>query len=414
VSRNPTLQVALALVLGFVAGIVLRDSGAVPFVEPVGTVWINAIRMPVLPLIVCLLISAIAGSQDSRRIGVLGVRSLAVIVAMLAVFAVIMTPLTPLLLGDLRFDPESTAALRQAARFDPALMQNVSLREWLLSLVPANPVRAAADGSLLPLVIFSVAYGLALAATRDAVRDTHVRFCQGVADAMTVVIRWVLAVAPIGVFALAFSVGAHLGIAAAGAIIRYILVVAGCLTVALGVLYAVTVLFGGIPLRTFAAAVLPAQTIAFSSRSSLASLPVLISDARTKLRLSESVVGFVLPLGASIFKLNSPITWPLGAMLVAQLYGIEFGGSKLAIFAAGSVVLALTTPGIPSGGFFVQAPLYLSVGLPPEGLGILIAIDFIPDLFKTTLNVTSYASVALIVTRGERPGKGGQEAGTDS
>lgn len=400
--RNPTLQVALALVVGFIAGIALHTTGITPWVEPIGTLWINAIRMPVIPLIVCLLISAIGASRDTRQIGTLGLRSLGVLILMLSVMAIIMTPLAPALLGGLQFDPESTASLRAAAKFDTTLLQNVTLREWLLSLVPNNPIRAAADGALLPLVVFSVAYGLALSAVGDPMRETHVRFCQGVAEAMTIVIKWVIVVAPIGVFALAFSVGSHLGVAAAGAIVVYILVVAGCLIVALGLLYVITVRFGRISLRTFASALLPAQTIAFSSRSSLAALPVLISDARTKLRLSEAVAGFVLPLGASIFKLNSPITWPLGAVLVAQLYGVDFSGTKLIIFAVGSIVLALTTPGIPSGGFFVQAPLYLQVGLPPEGLGILIAIDFIPDLFKTTLNVTSYASVALIVSRGER------------
>jgi Na+/H+-dicarboxylate symporter len=406
VLRNPALQVAFALVAGFLAGLGLRGTPIPAVVEPIGTLWINAIRMPVLPLIVFLLIAAIGGSRDTRRIGALGIRSLAVIAVLLSVFAAIMTPLAPALLGNVQFDPASTASLREAARFDPAVLQSVSLRDWVLSLVPNNPIRSAADGALLPLVVFSVAYGLALAALPDALREPHVRFCQGVADAMTVVIRWVIVVAPIGVFALAMSVGTHLGIAAAGAIVRYIVTVAACLTVALGVLYVITVRFGRVSLRTFAAAMLPAQTIAFTSRSSLAALPVLIADARRRLRLSESVVGFVLPLGASIFKLNSPISWPLGAVLVAQLYGVDFSGASLVIFAIGSVVLALTTPGIPSGGFFVQAPLYLQVGLPPEGIGILIAIDFVPDLFKTTLNVTSYASVALIVSRDEeRPEK---------
>src|SRR6185503_3126093 len=160
-------------------------------------------------------------------------------------------------------------------------------------------------------------------------------------------------------------------------------------------------------------ALVPAQTIAFTSRSSLAALPVLLTDAQQKLGVSPTVAGFVLPLCASIFKPNSPITWPLGAVLVSQLYGVEFAGTNLVIFAIGSVILSLTVPGIPSGGFFVQAPLYIAVGLPPEGLGILIAIDFIPDLFKTLLNLTSYASTALLVRRvdPQETGNRKQEAG---
>jgi proton glutamate symport protein len=269
--------------------------------------------------------------------------------------------------------------------------------------VPNNPIRAAADGALLPLVIFSLGYGLALSRVSDRNRETHVRFFQGVADAMSTIIRWVVIVAPIGVFALAVSVGARLGAAAAGAIIAYILACVICLSVAIVLLYVVTSRLGRVPIRTLAPALLPAQTIAFTSRSSLAALPVLLTDAQQRLGVTPTVAGFVLPLCASIFKPNSTITWPLGAVLVAQLYGVEFAGTNLLMFAIGSVILSLTVPGIPSGGFFVQAPLYLAVGLPPEGLGILIAIDFIPDLFKTLLNLTSYASTALMVSRDRRP-----------
>ena len=395
---RPTLQVAIALLAGFVAGIVLRGTPVPRWIEPLGTLWINAIRMPVLPLIVTMLIASIAGSRDPRQVGTLGARTLLVMLALLSVFAVIMAPLSKVLLGGLSFDPASTAALREAARFDPSLLQQVSLREWLLSLVPNNPIRAAADGALLPLVIFSLAYGLALSRVSDGIRETHVRFCQGVADAMATIIRWVVVVAPIGVFALAISVGARLGAAAAGAIIVYIVACVVALSIAIALLYLITTRLGGVSLREFGLALLPAQTIAFTSRSSLAALPVLLSDAQSKLRLPASVAGFVLPLCASIFKLNSPITWPLGAVLVSRLYGVDFGGTNLVIFAIGSVILSLTVPGIPSGGFFVQAPLYMAVGLPPEGLGILIAVDFIPDLFKTTLNLTSYASTALLVS----------------
>lgn len=410
--RSPTLQVAAALVGGFIAGMLLRSTDVPRYIEPLGTIWINAIRMPVLPLIVMMLIALIAGSKDTRQIGTLGGRTLLVMLALLSLFALIMMPLAKALLGGLTFAPASTAALREAARFDPALLQQVSLREWLLSLVPNNPIRAAADGALLPLVIFSLAYGMALSRVADGIRETHVRFCQGVADAMTTIIRWVVILAPIGVFALAVSVGARLGAAAAGAIVVYILACVISLTVALVLLYVIMWRAAGVPLGVLAAALLPAQTIAFTSRSSLAALPVLLTDAQQRLGMSKAVAGFVLPLCASIFKLNSPITWPLGAVLVSQLYGVDFGGTNLVIFAIGSVILSLTVPGIPSGGFFVQAPLYLAVGLPPEGLGILIAVDFIPDLFKTLLNLTSYAGTALIVSRGAKEtGDGRQETG---
>jgi Na+/H+-dicarboxylate symporter len=298
-----------------------------------------------------------------------------------------------------QLDEASTASLRAAARIDPTVLRTISLTDWFLSLVPNNPIRTAADGALLPLVVFSVAYGLALSRVGEGLREGHVTFFRGVAEAMTVIIRWVLAVAPIGVFALAVSIGAHLGLSAAGAIAYYIAMMCALLIIGLGILYLITVRLAHVPMATFARALFPAQSIAISSRSSLAALPVLIDDARTHLKLPDSITSFVLPLGASIFKLNSPITWPLGAALVAQLYGVDFAGTNVLIFAIGTVILGFTVPGIPSGGFFVQAPLYAAVGLPPEGIGLLIAVDLIPDMFKTTLNVTSYASAGLLVAQ---------------
>jgi Na+/H+-dicarboxylate symporter len=401
-SRNPALRVALVLVAGFLVGIYTRGTVVPRVFEPIGSMWVSAIRMPVLPLIVCMLISAVAGARDARTIGSLAARTLLVFLAMVTFYQVLMAPAAVALMHNVQLDPASTASLRATARIDPTVLQKLSLQDWFVSLVPSNPVKAAVDGALLPLVVFSLAYGMALSRVPPGLRDAHVNFFRGVADAMTVIIRWVVALAPVGVFGLAVTVGAHLGVAAAGAIGYYLVMTSVLLVIALGILYGITVWLGGIRFRTFAAAMLPSQTVAITSRSSLAALPVLMDDARKKLHLPESVTGFVLPLGASIFKLNAPMNWLIGALLVSRLYGVEFAGLKLVIFAIGTVVLSFAVPGIPSGGFFVQAPLYAWVGLPPEGLGILIAVDLVPDMFKTMLNVTSYASAGLIVSRLER------------
>jgi len=295
---RPTLQVAIALLAGFVAGMVLRGTPVPRWIEPLGTLWINAIRMPVLPLIVTMLIASIAGSRDPRQVGTLGARTLMVMLALLSVFALIMAPLSKVLLGGLSFDPASTAALREAARFDPNLLQQVSLREWLLSLVPNNPIRAAADGALLPLVIFSLAYGLALSRVSEGIRETHVRFCQGVADAMATIIRWVVVVAPIGVFALAISVGARLGAAAAGAIIVYIVACVVALSIAIALLYVITTRLGGVSLRELGSAILPAQTPdEYHQRADKALQTFLLrfwSQSQNYLRADEPEIGLVL------------------------------------------------------------------------------------------------------------------------
>jgi Na+/H+-dicarboxylate symporter len=154
-----------------------------------------------------------------------------------------------------------------------------------------------------------------------------------------------------------------------------------------------------VPLRLFARGVAPAQAVAFSSRSSYASLPALIEGAERTLRLPPEITGFVLPLAVAVFRLTSPIYWTLGALLIAQLYGIEMGPAQVGTVAAASVLLNAATPGIPSGGLLIQAPVYLAVGLPVEGIGLLIAIDAVPDMFKTAFNVTADMAVAVILAR---------------
>lgn len=157
-------------------------------------------------------------------------------------------------------------------------------------------------------------------------------------------------------------------------------------------------MIGRVTPRALLGAISPALVIGISSRSSLAALPVLITGLREKLKTPEPVLGVVVPLAASIFKFNAAITWALGAVFVAALYGVDVSAAHWLTFGVGTVLLSLTTPGIPSGGFLVQAPLYLAIGLPAEGLGILIAIDLIPDMFKTPINVMGYASAAAIAS----------------
>ena len=277
--------------------------------------------------------------------------------------------------------------------------------DWVTSLIPVNPIKAAADGALLPVVLFTLAFSFALSRTAEATRTTMVTFFRGISEAILILVRWILALAPIGVFALAVALGSRLGTAAIGAIGFYIAVCIGMMVVSFGFLYLVVVLGTRIPLRQFSRAVLPAQAVAFSSRSSLAALPALIGGARDQLHLSEEVTGFVLPLGVSAFKLTAAIYWLIGALLVARLYGLDLSTAQIATIAVASVVLNASTPGIPSGGLLIQAPLYSAMGLPLEGLGVLIAIDTIPDMFKSMINVTADMVVATLLDRPQHAAK---------
>jgi proton glutamate symport protein len=365
---------------------------------------VNAIRMTVIPLVVSLLIVGIASMADVVAIGRTGGRALLLFVALLGASAVFAVLAAPPLFARLPIDAATTASLGEsAAAAAPATADAVktmpSFSQWLVDLVPANPIRAAADGAMLPLVIFSVLFALASTRTTPERRQMLVRFFQAVSETMLVLVRWIISLAPVGVFALAITLAARVGASVAGALGYYVLVVCAMFVVQLMALYPVVALAGQVPLRRFAQATFTAQAVAFGSRSSLASLPALIEGANEGLELHPGISGFVLPLAVSTFKIGVPISWVVGALFIARLHGVTLGHSQIALVAAGAIVLSFSTPGIPSGSLVLMAPVLASVGLPVEGIGILIALDVFPDSFKTTLNVTADMAAAAILSR---------------
>jgi Na+/H+-dicarboxylate symporter len=271
-------------------------------------------------------------------------------------------------------------------------------RDWLVDLVPANPVRALADGAMLPILVFTIAFALALRRVSGPAREMVARTFEAIKETTFVLIGWILAVAPIGVFALVLALTARLGAAAAGALGYFVLIACVLVIVATLALYIVVATVGRSSVRAFAKAIAPAQAVGFTTRSSLAALPALVAGAE-KLGLPAALSGLVLPLGVSVFKYASPIVRIVGTFFVAKLYGIELGPGQIASIAAALGVLSFYSPGIPSGGLFVMAPIYLAFGLPIEGVGILIALDFIPDMFLTTANVTADLAVTVLLAR---------------
>jgi proton glutamate symport protein len=400
------LRVLIGLVLGLVSGIAVALAGvpwldaAAAAVEPVGALWVNAIRMTVVPLVFSLLVVGIAGGAGTTVTRRIGGGALALFVVFIAASTLLAALAAPPLLGLIRPDPTAVAALRAALGGTvPAAVELPPFRNWLVELVPANPIRAAADGAMLPLVIFTVILGLALARVASA-RDHVVPFFRVIADAMFVIVGWILAVAPVGVFALVLPLAARAGPALAGALGQGVLVMCALVLVALAALYPVAVIGAGVPLRRFARAVAPAQVVGFGTRSSLASLPALMAGARDGLGLPPAITGLVLPAAVSVFKYASPVARITGTLFIAHLFGIELGAAQVAAIAAALGVLSFYSPGIPSGGLFVMAPIYMTFGLPVEGIGLLIAVDIVVDTLITTANVTANLTVAALLARG--------------
>jgi Na+/H+-dicarboxylate symporter len=262
-------------------------------------------------------------------------------------------------------------------------------------------MKAAADGAMLPLVVFTLAFGLALGRVGTETRTSVVGFFRGVSEAMTVLIRWILALAPIGIFALALSLAATLGMEAIGAALFYVVAVSALLLASTLLLYVAIALFASVPLGRFARAALPAQIVAVTTRSSMAPLPILLTSAEQTLGLPRTATSFTLPLASSTFRYCQPLTWQCYAAFAAALYGIELGAPEVATLAVTSILMSFSVPGIPSGGLYVVAPFLGAVGLPVEVIGVLIALDLVPDVFKSLSNVTAHLASVTLVARGE-------------
>ena len=408
---NENKRVLLALTLGIGVGILTAATRNAPLlalagnIYPVGALWVSAIRMTVIPLVVSLLITGVASAADLKAVGRLGGRTVLIFVLMLAGAAAIVVPLGAALFALLPNGarPALPLGAAEAAQL-VAADQSPTLAGWLASLIPNNPVAAAASGAMMPLVIFSLLFALAIVQAAPKSRAMLVGFFGAVADAMLVLVRWIILLAPIGVFALVFPLAAHAGVGLVGAIGFYIVAYsAGCIAMIL-LCYPLAAMVGRVPMRQFAKAVLPAQLIAFSSSSSIATLPAMVECAEDGLGLPERVTGFVLPLAASTFKLAGPLSWTVGALFVGWFYNVPLHLPQLATIAFAAVFLSFGVPGVPRGAFIMLAPLFLAIGLPVEGLGLLIAVDAIPDTFATVLNVMGDLTAATLASRFETSG----------
>ena len=401
-------RVLVALAAAVVGGIAIAVGGnasllrAADAIAPLGLLWVNAIRMTVIPLVVSLIVTGVAAAADVKAIGRLGGRTLLVFLAMLAALAVAAVPLTAAVFRWMPArGPEAPPLPPGAAEAAKLLASDPpqSWSAWLVSLVPANPIAAAAGGAMLPLILFTILFALAATAGPPSTRTAIVDLFQNVRDVMLTLVRWVILAAPLGVFALILPIAARAGAGLAGAIGFYIAAYSLLSLAAILLTVPLAALLARLPVKRFGRAALPAQIIAFTSSSSVASLPALVESAEQGLGLSKRVSGFVLPLAVSTFKFAAPVTWTVGAMFVGWFYGIPVGPGRLFVVAFASVFLAAAAPGVPRGGFIMLAPLFSAIRLPLEGIGILIALDAIPDTFATALNVTGDLAATALIAR---------------
>jgi len=395
------------LFLGFLAGGIAKQEdveflySASAFLQPLGTLWINALRMIVVPLIVAYIITAVASFSEVKSTLRIGGGAVFAHLIYLLLGMGLMILVIPKLVSFLDVTPAISDALSSHSVETPAADSagTQSFMDGIAYIIPENLFEAAVNEEILPLFIASLLFALALSKVSGENRKTIVRFFDAIIETLHVLIGWILMAMPVAVFILVFEMAVEAGMELFTALAYFVFLFCALLTLLTLFLYIVTPLIANISIFQFASACVPAQFMAVGTRSSMVCLPALIEGAKEKLKLPPSVVGLVMPLAVSMFKMNKAVSGPLKLFFLAHIYGVSLDPVGIAFFFMAYIPLSFSSPGIPSGGFFVSLPLYIALGIPVEGVVLLRTVDAIPDIFKTVVNVTEDMSVTALVAR---------------
>ena len=391
----------VAILVGLVAGLALGVTAAATGsstllalaegVAPLGTAFMRAIRMVVIPLVAVTVFVGVARLGDPRKLGRLGGLSL-------GFFWLTTIPAILIGMGLMRlalvFAPSVTVP-PVGERTAPELPGIV---DFLVHLIPSNPFEAAASGALLPLIVFTVLAAAAAGTLAEEKRDRLLGLGESLSDLLIRLVHWILWTAPVGVFALAAPVAARTGWAMLQSLGIFIAVVAVALFLFMGsVLLPAVRYLGGMRVGRFVRGTLGTYTLGFGTTSSAATLPMMLEEADEKLRLSPEVTSLVLPLGASLNRSGSALFQGASIVFLASLYDVAIPASAVAGAVLATFLVSLTVAPVPSASVVTLAPALDTVGVPLAGLGMLLGVDRIPDMFRTGTNVIADVAGAVVV-----------------
>ncbi|MDH7452725.1 cation:dicarboxylase symporter family transporter [Luteimonas composti] len=400
-------RVLIALLLGAAVGLLLaafdplQAATVADAVQPIGRLWLNALQMTVVPLVAALVVVGINSAADAAASGRTARIAIVVFLVLLALSGTFAAIAAPAFLSMLPRDEALIATFRAAIQAPENLPDAPGIGAWLANVIPNNAIAAAANSAMLPLVVFAMFFGFGLTRIEPERRARMLELVRTIGDTMIVVVRWVLWAAPLGVFALVLAVCARVGLDMLSALGYYILTQCALYIAITLLLYAVALLAAGERPGRMARALLPVQAIAASTQSSLASLPVMIESARMRLGYPLAVTSLVLPMAVSLFRIASPPQYIVVASFIAWMYGVDLTAVQYATAVGLSIVVSMGSVGLPGQVSFMTTnmPVTQSMGLPVEPLGVLLAVDTIPDVFATVANTSADVTATAIVTR---------------
>ena len=393
--KNLGLWILVAMVAGVAVGVAMGEECAM--FKPLGTLFIQLIKMLVVPLVAISIISGAASLGSSRSAGKIGVASIGYILLTTVVSIIIAIGAGLIFKPGSGLSVESIGALIPQGA-DAGTATELSFWDTIIGMIPANPIQAFAEGNILQIIVFGLFLGFGIAALSEEKRTKVTKGLNYLLEALVWCIGKVMWVAPIGVFGLMAEAMGTFGFDILLKVINLLwvdliaVVVMGC------VAYPLTIMFlSRVSVKDFFKAMVRPQIVAFSTASSMATLPVTMG-ACDKMGVSKEVTGFVVPLGATINMTGNAIYYTLVAMFFAQIYGIELGVAQYVAIAVTASLGSIGQAGVPGPTLMVVAVL-LAAGIPIEGLPLLYALDRIFDMIRTVLNITGDAACAVVTDR---------------
>ena len=393
------LIILAALLGGILLGVGLGGDVPVAVADTIGTLWLNGLKMTVVPLVVALLITGIAQTASAARAGRLAGRGVLTMMIILWSSSALAAIMIPALLSIFPMPVEAAAALRAALGHAAKPDAVPPFADFVRGIIPTNPFAAAANDAILPLIVFTAAFAFATIRLPEDKRGAITNLFAATADAMVIIIGWVLAIAPLGVFALGYVVGAKAGTAAIGALAHYVFILSSLGVIVWICAFVLAMVGARLGVPAFFKASVEAQAVAISTQSSLASLPAMLKGVKA-LGVPEAKADIILPIAVAIFRATGPAMNFGVALYIAHWFGVPLGPGQIAVGIAAGATTTLGAVSLPGSISFVSsiAPICLAIGAPVEPLALLIAVETFPDIFRTLGNVTMDMAVTATVS----------------
>ncbi|SHJ01395.1 Na+/H+-dicarboxylate symporter [Geosporobacter subterraneus DSM 17957] len=399
-----TTKIFIGLIIGLIVGLILNKMGPSYFrdtilvngiFELVGRIFLNGIRMMVVPLVFISLANGAASMSDIKKLGRVGSKTMAFYLITTAVAITIAIILASVVNPGVGLDMSSLV------KTEPTIAESKPLVKVITDMVPTNPVAAMAAGEMLQIIVFALLFGTGLAAIGKKVQPV-IDILDQLNDLMMKMVSIVMLLAPYGVFCLIAKTFSGLGFAAMAPLAKYMLCVLGALAIHAGLTYTgMLVAFTKLNPITFFKKFSPAMSVAFSTASSGATLPVTLEVVEEKLGVNKAISSFTIPLGATINMDGTAIMQGAATIFIAQVYGIDLGLNAILTVILTATLASVGTAGVPGVGLIMLSMVLQAVGLPIEGIALIIGIDRILDMARTAINITGDAVCTLIIAKSE-------------